>query len=144
MALSALEIVQSYYPEVTSVVDATKGINVTVTAEDCFKGAKKSVNKCAMAKAFQRNFDGAIISKSVSYLIKGAKATRYRTPESVAREIVSFDRGQDFDPGDYQLKAPLESEKMGKRTGGFGKQTTSRNSGNLKNRYHRTTGVRSL
>ena len=145
MALTALDIVQRYYPGVEKVVDAKKGINVTVTAADCLKGTKKAPNKCALANAFQREkFEGAIISKAVSYLVTGNRAVRYLTPQSVAREIISFDRGQDFDPGDYSLSAPSQFQKLGQRTGGPGTRTTKRGSGNLKNRYHKTTGIRVL
>lgn len=146
MALSALQIVQSYYPGVTKVKDAKKGINITVTKDDCFRGTKKAPNKCAMANAFQRKegYDGAIISKAISYLIQGDQAIRYKTPESVAREIVSFDRGQDFDPGDYSLKAPSEREKLGVSHGPSPSQSPKSNSGGMKNRYHKTTGVRVL
>jgi hypothetical protein len=62
-----------------------------------------------MAVACQRMFhaDGMIIGKQTAYLIKGTKAVRFSLPESVRKEIVSFDRGSGFEPGEYQLSKPV-------------------------------------
>lgn len=111
----ALDIIRRYHPGVTQVVDAKRTVRVQVTSEDCSKGAKKTPNDCAMAKAFKRekDYDGAIISMGTSYLIKGDKATRFKTPESVAREIVNFDRHSDFAPGRYSLVPVCPSSTLG-------------------------------
>lgn len=123
------------------MVDATRPVRVDITPEDCVKGTKKAPNKCAMARAFEREYDGAIISKSVAYLIRGTKATRYTTPQSVAREIVSFDRHQDFAPGRYSLRPPFQPKvlKPGERAR---KNKPRKEPSGYKN--HFTTGVRSL
>lgn len=134
-----MQIINKYYPDVKTVIDATRHARVDVNSEDCVKGTKKAPNKCAMARAFQRNdYDGAIISRSVSYLIKGTKAIRYATPISVAREIVSFDRHQDFQPGRYTLSPP---QKPGQTTRKYRKAPRNEPSG-YKN--HVTVGVRNL
>lgn len=102
----ALARVQKHFPQVTKVQDATKPISIQVKKVDSRNGKKKDPTSCAMAKAACRELhaDGAIINIGTSYVIKGNKAVRYRTPQSVAREIVSFDRHQDFAPGkDYNL-----------------------------------------
>jgi hypothetical protein len=157
-----LEIIHKYHPEVKTVVDAKRAVRVDVTSEDCAKGNKKAPNLCAMARAFERekNYDGAIISTTVSYLIRGDKATRFMTPESVAREIISFDRHADFTPGRYTLKPPGETSTMeGKRR--YNKaRLTARNKKRSREKerelrqeepgrdtgykHHKTAGVRSL
>jgi hypothetical protein len=111
-----------------------------------------------MAKALERDkdYDGAIISTSVAYLIKGDKATRFRTPEAVTREIISFDRHADFAPGRYSLAPPGKSDTL------EGKRKTRKVSKEKKRednqkylagvppgstagyKNHKTTGVRSL
>src|SRR6185312_6000284 len=111
----ALEHIRKFYPDVTAVVDAPQDITIKVTVQDCQKSKKGAPSECALARAFERRFDGAIISRTVSYLIKGSKAIRYMTPESVTREIVSFDRHHDFAPGQYYLKAPSGNEILGQR-----------------------------
>lgn len=110
---TTLKLVQKYHPKVTKVVDATKQVRVTITADDCRRAKKGAPSQCAMARAFNREWDGSIISKSVSYLIKGTTAYRFQTPESVVREIVSFDRHKDFRPGNYGLNVPAPSMALG-------------------------------
>lgn len=145
MPKSALGTVQSYHPEVTRVVDAKKGIDIEVRKSDCKLGDDKSPASCAMARAAKRTFDGAIVSMSIAYLIKGKTAIRYLVPVRIAREIVSFDRHHDFRPGLYSLIAPYRSLKMDvmrkkrqappkRKLGGAGKYR----------RRVRTSGVRSL
>lgn len=169
MPVAALSIVQKYHPNVRRVVDAKRSIEVTVTAEDCRSAKKGEPSQCAMARAFSREFDGAVISKAVSYLVKGKTAYRYITPQSVVREIVSFDRHQDFAPGDYGLRSPSESNSLagqkkareakpvpgrahllkaptqllGKRHG-VDSPGGHRIAAGLRKYHHKTTGIRSL
>jgi hypothetical protein len=142
---SALGIVRKYYPNVTSITDAKKPIQIEVTASDCKAGRRKGASSCAMAHAFQREYDGAIISLSTAYLIKGDKAVRYRVPHSVSREIVSFDRARKFAPGDYHLDKPAQSlgtpnSNSKKRY----KNSDGQRYAKHKARSHKTAGIRSL
>lgn len=104
-----------HFPQVTEIVDATKAVRVTVGIEDNIKGKKNQPTECAMARAMRRDFnaDGIIIGLSRSYIIKGKKAIRYQTTDTVAREIVSFDRHQDFAPGTYALSPISPSTRHG-------------------------------
>jgi len=136
---SALKIVRKYHPEVNSVIDAIKDIRVVVSATDCKTSTRKSPSKCAMAKACLKHYDGAIISLSRAYLIKGKRARRYRVPHAVSRELVSFDRHKEFAPGVYTLKAPCPGTRLGAQGGGqpqVGKKRIFRN--------HSTAGIRAL
>jgi len=94
-----------HFPAVEEVVDAKRPVKVIVKAIDSAAGKRKRPTECAMARAMKREFDadGVIIGLSRSYIIKGKKATRYQTPHTVARELVSFDRHHDFAPGIYSL-----------------------------------------
>jgi hypothetical protein len=139
---SALGIVRKYHPNVTRVVDAKKQVNILVTPEDCKGSKKKSPDHCALAQAFTRKYDGAIISLSTAYLIKGNKAIRYKVPQSISREIVSFDRHHDFAAGEYTLKAPSKTARLGPRQWA---QPKNRPAGRgLRKRSHRTEGIRTL
>jgi hypothetical protein len=111
---------RQHFPKVTEVVDATKGVRVTIKQRDTIEGRKNQPTECAMAKAMRRDFDadGVVIGMSYSYLIKGERATRYKTPPSVAREITSFDRHQDFAPGEYGLGPISPSQRLGHRSSG--------------------------
>ncbi len=93
--MPSINIVQKFFPKVERVVDAHRNAAIEVTAKDSSSKAVRDHNACAMAVACKRKFhlDGVIISRSVAYLIKGTQARRFMLPDSVSREVVSFDRG---------------------------------------------------
>jgi hypothetical protein len=138
---NVVKTAQRYHPEVTKVVDARKDVTIRVTDEDCHMSESKAPNECAMATAFKRTYDGAIIPVSSAYLIKGTTAYRYKVPVTIAREIVTFDRHHDFSPGVYHLKAPSASNKLGSTSYRFIEGGHSRK---FKRPQHRTTGIRQL
>ncbi len=140
---TALQIVKRFYPDVTTVVDSKRSIKVEVTKADAHKSAVKNHNDCALAVACRRSMgdvDGVIICVKTSYLIKGTKAIRFTNPESVSREVTSFDRDAGFEPGTYHLSKVSPSNALG----------TIRRYKKRKNdkpepiNYHRTENVRIL
>jgi hypothetical protein len=148
MSKPALSIVREYYPEVTRVVDSKKPVTISVTPSDCRKSKSGMPSECAMARAFKREYDGAIISLSTAYLISGKTAKRFKVPTAVAREIISFDRSHDFRPGKYSLGVqdegnmlnrvrPTESLRPDRGHGNSGVRKATR-------KNHRTAGIRSL
>lgn len=110
----ALEIVQSHFPQVTKVVDATEDLPFTVTPKQAKDGKPLSHVDCPAARALSQmpKIDGAIISKRSGYTVSGTTAVRYRVPESLTREETAKDRGGSFQPGDYKLKAPGKGERL--------------------------------
>src|SRR6266550_1073246 len=121
--MSALNVIKKTFPQVEKVIDATKSIKINVTSADSASGRKKDSANCALAKACVREkiADAAIIGIGFSYLIKGKIATRYKTSNSVSREITSFDRHQDFAEGnDYTLSKVGPSARLGKFKGDGG------------------------
>lgn len=113
--MTALDIVKRFYPNVTTVKDASRPLTVRVTEADVRASKKKDHSGCAVAKACLRfkPVDGAIVSVSTAYLIKGNSAIRYKVPQAVAREIISFDRAAVFSPGEYTLNSPASFNKLG-------------------------------
>jgi hypothetical protein len=112
---NSLNMVRKLFPTVKKVVDATRPVRLEVTKADNEAGRRHDPSGCALAKACLRQLkaDGAIINVSTSYVVKGDTATRYKTSETVAREITSFDRHQDFVPGkDYLLAAVSPSIRL--------------------------------
>lgn len=103
------------YPNVKTIIDAKRQVSIHVTENDCKNGEAMEPTECALAKAVKRQFhaDVAIIGLGCSYIIKGDKATRFRTPERVQREIVSFDRSKDFASGDYKLSVMSPTARFG-------------------------------
>lgn len=140
----SLNRIRKSFPNVEKVVNAKKPVLITVTPGDNSKASKKDPNNCALAQACKRQFsvDGAIIGISVSYLIKGKIATRFKTSETVSREITSFDRHHDFQPGrNYRLSQMSPSDVKSVTLGGH-----SRKAGNGKKltRYHHTENIRTI
>lgn len=117
------------FPQVKRVLHAKKPVLVEVRPSDCREGKKLNTDECALAKATKRQFkaDGVAIRLSDSFIIKGSTAIRFKTPETVKREIVSFDRHHDFAAGSYRLSsAPpdwAKSRGNGSHLGGRSKTT---------------------
>lgn len=141
--LRALRIVQYYFPQVESVEDGKKDIMIEVTTKDIANSKIKDHAKCAFATACKRTMhaDGFMVSTRTAYAIFGKKAIRYRLPESVSREIVSYDRNAGFAPGIYQLKAPGKYEQLGARVTGATHKPSGRKSPRFR---HITTGIRTV
>ncbi len=138
---STLSIVNRFYPNVTSVVDAKRNVTIEVTKKDTNSNAVKNHKECALAVACKRKgADAAIICIKVAYLIQGDKAVRYNLPESVSREIVSFDRNAGFREGTYHLTKipPASQQRVTKRK--RGPRTTGRNPVVM----HKTEDVRQI
>jgi hypothetical protein len=87
------------------VVDADEPVTVHITPEDCARGSKKDPEKCAVALALRRitECDESRVHLGCTYLRFGNKWLRYATPPSLKAEIISFDRGGGFYPGDFRL-----------------------------------------
>ncbi len=139
-----LSIVRRHFPNVNKVQDATKNLTIDVTSSDEKKSKRRNMNECAMAVACKRAYqaDGVILSRKIAYLIKYDLAVRFLIPESVAREITSFDRGAGFSPGIYHLHRPpkgvtLEYKKAHRKS-------TPDKDENKRQKLHITTGIRAI
>lgn len=141
----ALNVIKKFFPKVTNVVDATRNATIEVTKKDAASKAVKDHNGCAMAVACKRKFhlDGVIISRSMAYLIKGTQARRFELPETVSREVVSFDRGAGFAVGRYELAKVAPQNRLDRERK---KRTTwvANRDGSPKRKRHITTNVRSV
>jgi hypothetical protein len=142
----ALGVVQKFAPKVKTVTDADDDLLVNVTEKDYKTSVKKNHGECAMATAVKRQESAAsvIISASIAYVIKGTHATRYKVPEAVSKEVVSFDRGASFEPGDYKLKAMPKSGRLGTYRGKDTREDNSRpkTGGAAKRFIHHTANIR--
>jgi hypothetical protein len=119
---------------------------VNVTEKDEKASKKKDHGECAMATAVKRQekATSVIISASTAYVIRGAEAVRYKVPEAVSREVVSFDRGSSFEAGDYKLKAIPKSGRLGTYRGKDTRTSNDRpkTGGAAKRFVHHTANIR--
>ena len=140
---TALQVVQKFFPNVKHVTDANRNAKIEVTKSDETNSKKKSHKTCAMAVACKRKFhlDGVIISVKRAYLIKGNRARRFNLPESVSREVTSFDRGGGFEPGEYELAKIPKNSALGKKVSKANGKESAHTSNEPKH-IHKTGGIR--
>jgi hypothetical protein len=141
------------------VVDAEEPITVHITSDDCARGSKKDPERCAVALALKRitECDESRVHLACTYLRFGNKWLRYATPPSLKAEIISFDRGGAFYPGDFRLHpmpAALRLKTANAKGGSKHKKVVSLVKGNAAQRmrsekkvktprvFHRVEGVR--
>ncbi len=122
-----------------AVQDAKRKMVIHVTDYDVREGAKKNSNACAAARAIMRESgcDLAKVHANRTYIKRGTKWYRYQTPNSLTKEIVAFDRGGTFEPGEYTLIPLKASQRQGAR---LLRASTTKKYPKRKN--HVTTGVR--
>lgn len=128
------------------VTNARRGLELHITTRDCNGGDPKRPSTCAAARAIRREL-GAIDCRVhlARVYVRQNKGnwTRYMTPKALAREIVAFDRGGNFQPGTYALPAPTPSKQAtGTRQGTKPKQKKGRRTGKRRV-YIATQNVRS-
>ena len=104
------------------VVDAAEDAHIVITPHDVKTSKQKDPGHCAAALAGRREFHTEVrvhLSRTYVKDTKQRRWIRYITPEQISREIISFDRGAGFEPGEYELRAPVGSMRLGayKQTG---------------------------
>lgn len=98
------------------LVDAAEDVSIVINKRDVSESKKKDPGNCAAALAGRRelNTDVRVYMTRVYVKDKAKKQwVRFITPMSIQKEIVSFDRGSNFEPGEYQFKAPSPSASLG-------------------------------
>jgi hypothetical protein len=93
------------------VVDATKPVTISITARDVANGDNKNPSGCAAARAAKHSIEDCISARvhiGRVYIEQEKKWVRYNTPDSLKQEIIAFDRGGSFAPGEYVLR-PVSS-----------------------------------
>lgn len=94
------------------VVDATKKAAIKITERDVNEGKNKDPAACAAARAAKRDVSNCISARvhiGRVYIEQKDKWVRYETPKSLRTEIIAFDRGGSFEPGEYVLEIPQPS-----------------------------------
>jgi len=139
--MRAIHNVRKFFPQVETVKDAYKRLTIEVTKRDEANSHRKKHSECAMAVACKRamKLDGVIVSATTAYLIKDTVATRYQLSMAAQKEVVAFDRGGGFCPGEYQLVKPQQN--LGRQEGGKDKRARGTKP---KKRHHFTEGIRAI
>lgn len=112
------------------VLNATKSVTLHISAADVKKGSVKDPGACAAALAAMREVPNCIkarIHLGRAYLqLTDGKWRRYKTPESLRGEVIAFDRGGKFEPGEYILRPMSPSDLEPRREKNFVSSETNR------------------
>ena len=96
------------------VRDLTKPLKLVISDDDCKRGSTKNPSSCAAALAACRlpkvtearvHIGRVFLNISNKYWLRG------KTPGALRTEIVSFDRGAKFEPGEYTIRPIAPSER---------------------------------
>jgi hypothetical protein len=101
------------------IVNPTAPHRIVVTAGDVRRAKPMDETACAFAKACMRldpDVERVQFKKTRAYLVYPDRIERYVNPAAVQQEIVAFDRGGRFAPGEYELR-PLSPSQRRKPTG---------------------------
>jgi|HubBroStandDraft_1064217.scaffolds.fasta_scaffold192151_2 hypothetical protein len=133
------------------VLNAKRRITLHISPADVTKGAKKNPLGCAAALTAMReipNCTKAKVHLGRVYLFNEEKKSwlRFKTSDALRTEIVAFDRGGSFTPGEYDLIPLSPSELEPKRPNATCTNDTSTytNPSSVKTarKFHVTQGVR--
>jgi hypothetical protein len=133
------------------VMDAKRGITLHISAADTKAGANKNPGACAAALAAMKgipNCTAARVHLGRAYIFDEKKKhwLRFKTPEALRSEIIAFDRGGQFEPGDYMLKPLAPSDLIPKKKKTFVSSDVNRSNGTTKTKnprkLHVVKGVR--
>lgn len=129
------------------VVDATKSLRISISKQDAKNGKTKDPAKCAAARAIVRiliDAKSARVHLGRTYIELEDKWVRYKTPNSLKTEIVSFDRGTapEYSEGEYTLSLISPSDKFGKRPKPTGKTSGKKRRPYIARVHHQIEGVR--
>lgn len=128
------------------VIDAKRSLVLHITANDIAKADRKEPADCAVARACRRDLHAKEVRVHLGRVyirFNEGNWQRYRTPKSLRSEIIAFDRGGTFSPGEHVLPIP-DKRPVGKRQGGKPKFKHARYNPNRKGRQppHVVTDVR--
>lgn len=121
------------------VVDADDNIVLHVTPTDVRIAKQKDPGHCAAAGAGRRALKTDVrVFLSRMYVKHKKHWTRYVTPGNATREIISFDRGSSFEPGEYVFKAASPGQRLGVQRGDVHASTGK----GRRRKMHHTANVR--
>lgn len=124
------------------VFDAKRAVKLHITKGDITKADVKEPAGCAVARACRRElsaFEARVHLSRVYIRTNEGNWLRYITPKNLRQEIIAFDRGGSFLPGEFILSAPQPSKVLGKRSGG---KKPGRKTGKKRRSYVKVKDVR--
>ena len=88
------------------IIDAKHPVVLHITKNDCKNADPKEPASCAAARTIKRELkaiDCRVHLGRIYIRRNEGNWQRYKTPKALRTEIIAFDRGGAFEPGDYEL-----------------------------------------
>lgn len=124
------------------IEDADHGYVLEIKKNDILGASKADASNCAAARALKRCLGAeARVYLTRTYIKVGKKWQRFITPEAISREITAFDRGAQFEPGEYILNPPAPTQKLTYRAKPTGPK---KDKGKPSRAHHVTASVRKM
>lgn len=105
------------------VRDLTKPLKLVISEDDCRRGNRKDQSSCAAALAackLPKVTEARIHIGRIFLNVANKYWLRGKTPGALRTEIVSFDRGGKFEPGEYTIRPLAPSDRPnGQRQGSY-------------------------
>jgi hypothetical protein len=99
------------------IIDATETVLIEVTKRDVNSelAERQSPSSCLLARACKRDMEAVQVRVHLTriYVLKDKQWHRFIASRNLETEIVVFDRGGDFQPGQYLLRRPQKSQQLG-------------------------------
>lgn len=95
------------------VTDAKRPMTLHISKRDCSYGNPKHPDTCAAAKCIKREYKAIDCRVHVSRVYirqNNGNWLRYVAPQALRTEVIAFDRGGRFMPGEYLLSPPKPSK----------------------------------
>lgn len=122
------------------VIDADKNMHLSISASDVKHAKKNDPANCAAAIACKKKLNKEVrVFLTRTYVKEKKNWVRFITPEAISREIVAFDRGSAFEPGEYKMNAPYETARLGHYKLG---RKSGKHTGTVSRPHHSTKQVR--
>ena len=125
------------------VVDAKRPLTLTVTKADITRAADSSQepDRCAVARACKRELhviEARVHLARVYLRTNNSNWVRYQPPGAMRAEIIAFDRGGTFEPGEFRLQKVPPKDALGTPRRGGTRTVT----GKKRRKYTLITNVR--
>ena len=123
------------------IVDSKKSLKITINTNDINKADPKQPEDCVIARACRRELHVKEVRVHLGRVYLRSNQgnwVRYMTPRSLRTEIIAFDRGGQFAPGEYSLKGVPPSHRLGTKT----KTGPKKKAGKKRIKPHIVTNVR--
>jgi len=127
------------------IIDAKKAVKLIITEQDVAGGNPKKPSTCAVAKACARQMhvkEVRVHLGRVYVRTNNLNWQRFITSRAMRTEIIAFDRGGRFSPGEYTLEKVQPSKTAAMRRGEIRKRKKPAVPGKKRRGYHVVTDVR--